>query len=81
MLTTAQCELINNAQHTHDYSEEAIASYEANGDDMMDALQERFEGIIEHDKADDVGGVCAYYKGGELVGFYDYENFCGAVFN
>ena len=79
MLTVAeQCDIINSADYTHDYSDEAIASYEATGDDMMDALQERFEASIVYDEAVDVGGLCKYFTNGKLTAFYDYENFRGS---
>lgn len=78
MLTATKCDIINAAAHTHDYSAEALASYEATGDDMMEEMQERFEASIEYDEAVDVGGLCEYYKNDVLVAFYDYENFVGS---
>jgi len=79
MLTiTEQCDIINAAEHTHDYSEEALASYAATGDDLMDELQERFEASITYDTAEDVGGLCKYFTEGKLTAFYDYENFVGS---
>ena len=80
MLTSAQSTQINNAAYTHNYESEAIASFEATGDDLMEALQERFEGIISYDNSEDLGGLSVYFKSNTLVAFYDYERFVGAVF-
>ena len=79
MLTATQSNAINTAAITHDYSEEAIASFEATGDDMMEAMQERFESAIAYDTAQDVGGLCLYFTANELTAFYDYENFRGSA--
>ena len=70
--------IINNSEYTHNYEAEALASFAATGDDMMDELQARFEASIEFDRGVDLGGVCEYYKAGVLVAFYDYENFRGS---
>ena len=78
MLTATQSKLINTAKHTHDYEAEALASYAASGDDMMEALQERFEACIDYDDSDDLGGLCVYFREGVLVAFYDYEQFHGS---
>jgi hypothetical protein len=82
-LTTAQSNAINNANYTHDYEVEALASYDATGDDMMEELHERFETSISNafDNSEDLGGICVYFKNEQLVAFYDYEQFKGAVFN
>ena len=81
-LTTAQSSQINSAEYTHDYEAEALASYEATGDDMMEELEERFEGeFTNYDLREDLGGVTVYLKDNVLVAFYDYEQFKGAVFN
>ena len=82
-LTDAQSDAINSANYTHDYEAEALASYDATGDDMMEDLQERFEASIANifDASEDLGGVCVYLKNDKLVAFYDYEQFKGAVFN
>ena len=76
--TSEHCDIVNNAIKTHDYSDEAVASYEATGDDMMEALQERFEALITYSEAIDLGGVCAYFTDDKLTAFYDYENFTGS---
>jgi hypothetical protein len=79
MLTQQQSNAINTAAITHDYSAEALASYAATGDDLMEALQARFESSIEFESYDDLGGLCVYYTQGELVAFYDYEQFHGST--
>ena len=80
-LNVARSNAINNAQHTHNYSKEALASYEATGNNKMDEMQARFEASIaqHYNTANDVGGLVEYYKDGKLVAFYDYENFTGAM--
>ena len=81
-LTNAQSAQINSAEHTHDYETEALASYEATGDDMMEELEERFESsFTDFDLREDLGGITVYFKNEQLVAFYDYEQFKGAVFN
>ena len=78
MLTQAQSNAINAAAITHNYEAEALTSYNATGDDLMEELQARFESTIAYDDADDIGGVCVYYANGKLVAFYDYEQFRGS---
>jgi|TARA_R110000822_G_scaffold288980_1_gene410228 hypothetical protein len=83
MLTDAQELQINSVdKYTHDYEAEAVKSFDATGDDKMEELQARFEADIAgaYDNEDDMGGIVAYFKDSELVAFYDYENFKGAVF-
>ena len=83
MLTDAQELQINSVEkYTHDYEAEAVKSFDATGDDKMQELQERFEAGIAsaYNNNDDMGGIVAYFKDSELVAFYDYENFKGAVF-
>lgn len=80
-LTDAQSSQINSAQYTHDWEVEAVASYEATGDDLMDELTDRFEReFTDYDLSKDLGGITVYFKGRELVAFYDYEQFKGSVF-
>jgi hypothetical protein len=79
MLTQAQSTAINSATITHDYEAEALASYNATGDDLMEELQARFENAIAWEECDDLGGLCVYYVAGELVAFYDYEQFRGSA--
>jgi len=83
MLTDAQEQQINSVnKYTHNYEAEAVKSFDATGDDKMQELQERFEADIAgaYNNNDDMGGIVAYFKDIELVAFYDYENFKGAVF-
>ena len=81
-LTNAQSTQINSAEHTHDYEAEALASYEATGDDMMEELEQRFETLFtDYDLREDLGGITVYLKDNKLVAFYDYEQFKGTVFN
>ena len=83
MLTDAQELQINSVEkYTHDYEAEAVKSFDDTGDDKMQELQERFEADIAgaYNNNDDMGGIVAYFKDSELVAFYDYENFRGAVF-
>lgn len=81
-LTDAQSQAINSANYTHDYEAEALASYEASGDDMMEELEERFEQeFTNYTQREDLGGITVYLKDNVLVAFYDYEQFKGAVFN
>ena len=83
MLTDAQELQINSVEkYTHDYEAEAVKSFDDTGDDKMQELQERFEAGIAsaYNNNDDMGGIVAYFKDSELVAFYDYENFKGAVF-
>jgi SMC interacting uncharacterized protein involved in chromosome segregation len=84
MLTDAQELQINSVEkYTHDYEAEAMQSFDATGDDIddkMEELQARFEAEIVFDTEDDIGGIVTYFKADELVAFYDYENFRGAVF-
>lgn len=78
MLTAAQSNAINTALVTHNYEQEALDSYAATGDDLMDELQARFESTIAYDTASDLGGLCVYFTAGKLTAFYDYENFVGS---
>ena len=83
MLTHAQELQINSVEkYTHDFEVEAVKSFDATGDDMMEALQARFEADIAgtYDADDDLGGLSVYFNSGELIAFYDYENFKGVVF-
>jgi hypothetical protein len=81
MLTSAQSNLINNSKYTHNYEAEALASFEATGNDLMDELQARFENSLpKYDNVVDLGGLVVYFKSSTLVAFYDYERFVGAVY-
>jgi hypothetical protein len=85
MLTDVQSEQINNTEvYTLDYETEALQSYEATGDDLMQELEVRADGIItaktSYNMREDLGGITVYFKGSTLVAFYDYEQFRGTVF-
>ena len=85
MLTSAQSAQINaTVNYKFNYETEALASYEASGDDLMDQLEERAEALILAETAytarEDLGGITVYFKNGALVAFYDYEQFKGTVF-
>jgi hypothetical protein len=85
MLTSAQSAQINaTTNYKFNYEAEALASYEATGEDLMDSLEERAEALIQEATAytarEDLGGITVYFKGKTLVAFYDYEQFKGTVF-
>ena len=83
MLTDAQELQINSVnKYTHNYEAEAVKSFDETGDDKMEELQAQFEADIAgaYNNDNDMGGIVAYFKDSELVAFYDYENFKGAVF-
>ena len=85
MLTDAQSAQINNTEvYTLDYEEEALQSYEDTGNDLLDELEVRADGIIaaktSYDLREDLGGITVYFKDNTLVAFYDYEQFKGTVF-
>jgi hypothetical protein len=85
MLTDAQSAQINNTEvYTLDYEEEALQSYEATGEDLMEDLEVRADGIIaaktSYDLREDLGGITVYFRDNTLVAFYDYEQFRGTVF-
>lgn len=85
MLTTAQSAQINaTVNYKFNYEEEALASYESTGEDLMEVLEERAEALIQEATAytarEDLGGITVYFKGKTLVAFYDYEQFKGTVF-
>ena len=85
MLTQAQSQQINaTVNYKFNYEEEALASYESTGDDLMDQLEERAEAQIleetQYTAREDLGGITVYFKNEVLVAFYDYEQFKGTVF-
>lgn len=83
MLTDAQELQLNSVEeYTHDYEAEAMQSFALFEDDKSLELQARFEADIAgtYTEDDDIGGIVTYFKDGELVAFYDYENFKGTVF-
>jgi len=85
MLTQAQSQQINaTVNYKFNYEEEALASYESTGDDLMEVLEERAEALIQEETQytlrEDLGGITVYFKDNALVAFYDYEQFKGTVF-
>ena len=85
MLTQAQSQQINaTVNYKFNYEEEALASYESTGDDLMEVLEERAEARIQEETQytarEDLGGLTVYFKNEVLVAFYDYEQFKGTVF-
>ena len=85
MLTAAQSKQINSTKvYTLDYETEALQSYDATGNDLMEELEVRADGIIatktSYDMREDLGGITVYFRGKTLVAFYDYEQFKGTVF-
>jgi hypothetical protein len=80
-LTQTQSRMINSAEPTYNWEDEAMANYTATGDDLMDELTDRFEQLFtDYTRSDDLGGLTVYFKGPKLVAFYDYEQFKGTVF-
>ena len=85
MLTDVQSEQINNTEvYTLDYETEALQSYNATGEDLMDELEVRATNVILEqtgwDAREDLGGITVYFRDNALVAFYDYEQFRGTVF-
>ena len=79
-LTNAQSAQINSAEYTHNWEEEADLRYES-GEDPSEELEQRFESSFkDYTAREDLGGLTVYFKGDQLVAFYDYERFVGAVF-
>ena len=84
MLTDVQSEQINNTEvYTLDYETEALQSYNATGEDLMDELEVRATNVILEqtgwDAREDLGGITVYFRDNALVAFYDYEQFRGTV--
>ena len=64
-------DIVNNAEWTHNFQDIAT---ESNEEEMI-AL---FEEEIDFDTVDDLVGLNVYFKRGELVAYYDYENATGS---
>ena len=64
-------DIVNSAEWTHDYTEFAT---ESNEQEYVD----KFEAEVDFDTVDDLVGLYVYFKNGELVAYYDYENFTGS---
>ena len=76
-------EAINTMPTCANYSDEAVAEYEAGLGDGIDKYTGKFyvevvEGL-GHTDSDDIGGLSVYLRGSVPVAVYDYENFCGWV--
>ena len=86
LVTDLHSEMINNVapNYSINYEAEALASFEATGDDLMEALETRATDFIAEttgaDVREDLGGITAFFRGSTLVAFYDYEQFKGHVF-
>jgi hypothetical protein len=68
-------EWINTTARTVDYSEQAVAEYEAGLGDGIEKYTERFEQEFAVSGGNDIGGLIVYSD--NVV--YDYENFVGWV--
>ena len=86
MLTDLHDEMINSVapNYSIDYEAEALASFNATGDDLMEVLETRATDFIAEatgaDVREDLGGLTVFFRGSTLVAFYDYEQFKGHVF-
>jgi hypothetical protein len=69
--------------YTHNYLEQYTAM--AHGqEDFMDYYTAQFEreaaDYLQQCTRDDVGAVILYYRAGEEVAYFDYENLVGSVY-
>jgi hypothetical protein len=86
MFTDLHSEIINSVapNYSINYEAEALASFEATGDDLMEALETRATDFIAEttgaDVREDLGGITVFFRGSTLVAFYDYEQFKWHVF-
>ena len=64
-------DIVNNAEWTHNYQDIAT---EDNEQEMI----AKFEAEIDFDTVDDLVGLNVYFKNGEIVAYYDYENATGS---
>jgi hypothetical protein len=59
-----------------------LTAFEAH--ENLQQCEQRAEDIItaacSHTASEDLGGITVYFKGQQLVAFYDYERFVGHVF-
>tara|TARA_R110000851_G_scaffold25687_1_gene73681 strand:+ start:3802 stop:4071 length:270 start_codon:yes stop_codon:yes gene_type:complete len=79
-LTDEQAEQVFGAEtHTHNFAAEGVASFKATGNNLIEELQARFATMFVWTEEEDLGGITAYANNGELVAFYDYENYKGTV--
>ena len=86
-LTQQQSNAINNTANTHNYEASAIAEYNAqtlSSNALCNKYTQLFESSIQqhYTTSNDVGGIILYYNAtNNLIAYYDYENFCGTLFN
>jgi hypothetical protein len=79
MFTAQHSDIVNSVGPNYNIN---LTAHEAR--DEMEACEQLAEGIIADSCAytarEDLGGITVYFKGTELVAFYDYERFVGHVF-
>ena len=86
LVTDLHDDMINSVapNYSINYEAEALASFEASGDDLMEMLETRAMDFIAEttgaDVREDLGGLTVFFRGSTLVAFYDYEQFKGHVF-
>jgi hypothetical protein len=78
-LTDTEEKMINSATYDVDYSDEFDTAY-ADGKDITEELEMRFDNSVEYDTVEDLGGICVYFKSNKMIAFYDYERFVGTYF-
>ena len=66
---------INGCARTVDYSDEAVAEYEAGLGNGIEKYTLRFEAEFNVSGGNDIGGLIVYSD----TCVYDYENFCGWI--
>jgi hypothetical protein len=72
-------EFINQTESTVDYSDRAMAEFEAGAGDGIEKYTEIFETEYSINGGEDIGGLIVYSKDSKLKAVYDYENFCGWI--
>lgn len=74
---------INSAEPSVNYSDRAVAEFEAGMGDRVEHYTEQFErefaDSLRGCDRDDIGGLVVYVCAGEVRAVYDYENFYGWV--
>jgi hypothetical protein len=78
-LTVAEENMINTREYSVDYNDEFDAAY-AEGKDITEKLEMRFDDSVNYDIVEDLGGVNVYFKDDKMIAFYDYEQFVGTYF-
>jgi hypothetical protein len=69
-------EWINETTPVVDYSEQAVAEYDAGLGNRINEYTDLFEREFNVVDGEDIGGLIVYNEGNIV---YDYENFCGWV--